>query len=115
MILRPDLLYILSISLLLTLILETLFAILAGVCSLRGFALVLLVNCVTNPPVVLLYTLFPSLPLKIVLEITVVLTEWLIYRRCADFTHRPLLFSLSSNAFSYLTGEGINLLLTLLP
>ena len=105
---------ILAISLLLTLLLEVPFAFLFGARDVRGLVLVVLTNCVTNPPVVLLYTLFPSFPLKIVLEIIVVLTEWLIYKHCADFTRRPFGFALSINAFSYLTGEVINHLLPLL-
>lgn len=109
-----DLFFILAVSLLLTLILETLFALLAGVRTGRGFLLILLTNCVTNPPVVLLHMLFPSLWLEILLEVAVVLTEWFIYKHCADFTRRPFGFALSANAFSYLSGEIINFVLPLI-
>lgn len=111
---RPDIFLILAISLILTLLLEIPFALAAGARNARSLLLVMLTNCVTNPPVVLLYTLFPSLPLKIALELAVVLTEWLIYRHCADFTRSPFVFALSINAFSYLAGEVINHLLPFL-
>ena len=39
------------------------------------------------------------------------LTEGLIYRSRADWLRRPFLFSLAVNAFSYLTGLLLNLLL----
>ena len=112
---RPDIFYILAISLLLTLILEVLFAFLIGkIRTSRGLLLTVLTNTLTNPPVVLIYTLFPSLPLKIALEIAVVLVEWLVYKTCSDEIRRPLLYALSINAFSYLTGEIINHILPLL-
>ncbi len=104
----------LAASLLLTLLFEGAFALAAGVRTGRGLLLVLLVNTLTNPPVVLLSTLFPSPLLKFALEAAVVLTEWLIYRRCADFLRRPFLFSLSINAFSYLAGAALNKLMHLL-
>ena len=95
----------LLVSLLLTLLLECAFAFVAGARTPRRLLLVALVNVLTNPPVVLLCTLFPS-PL-----LAAVLTEGLIYRSRADWLRRPFLFSLAVNAFSYLTGLLLNLLL----
>ena len=50
----------LLVSLLLTLLLECAFAFVAGARTPRRLLLVALVNVLTNPPVVLLCTLFPS-------------------------------------------------------
>ena len=109
----PTLFLTLGISLLLTLILEGLFAFfIGGIRSGRGMALTVLVNTLTNPPVVLLYTLFPSIPMKYALEIAAVLVEWLIYKKCSEEIGRPFLYALCINAFSYLTGELINWVMT---
>ena len=45
------------------------------------------------------------------MELAAVLTEGAIYRARADWLRRPFLFSLAVNAFSYLTGLLLNLLL----
>ena len=65
----------------------------------------------TNPPVVLLCTLFPSPWVTAAMELAAVLTEGAIYRARADWLRRPFLFSLAINAFSYLTGLLINRIL----
>ena len=101
----------LLVSLLLTLLLECAFAFVAGARTPRRLLLVALVNVLTNPPVVLLCTLFPSPLLTAAMELAAVLTEGLIYRSRADWMRRPFLFSLAVNAFSYLTGLLLNLLL----
>lgn len=110
----PTLFLTLGISLALTLLLEIAFAALVGVRSGKGLLLTVLANTLTNPPVVLIYTLFPSLPMKIALEIAVVLVEWIVYKKCSDRIRRPFLYALCINAFSFLAGEGINFLLTFL-
>ena len=111
----PTLFLTLGISLLLTLLLEGLFAFfLGGIRSLRGLLLTVLVNMLTNPPVVLTYTLFPSLPVKLALEVAAVLVEGFVYKTCSEEIRRPFLYALCINAFSFLTGELINLLLTFL-
>lgn len=105
----PTLFLTLGISLLLTLILEGLFAFfIGGIRSGRGMLLTMLVNTLTNPPVVLLYTLFPSLPMKLTLEIAVFLIEGLIYKKCSEEIRKPFLYALCINAFSFLSGELIN-------
>ena len=101
----------LLVSLLLTLLLECAFAFVAGARTPRRLLLVALVNVLTNPPVVLLCTLFPSPLLTAAMELAAVLTEGLIYRSRADWLRSPFLFSLAVNAFSYLTGLLLNLLL----
>lgn len=101
----------LLVSLLLTLLLECAFAFVAGARTPRRLLLVALVNVLTNPPVVMLCTLFPSPLLTAAMELAAVLTEGLIYRARADWLRRPFLFSLAINAFSYLTGLLLNLLL----
>ena len=101
----------LLVSLLLTLLLECAFAFVAGARTPRRLLLVALVNVLTNPPVVMLCTLFPSPLLTAVMELAAVLTEGAIYRARADWLRRPFLFSLAINAFSYLTGLLINRIL----
>ena len=101
----------LLVSLLLTLLLECAFALVAGARTPRRLLLVALVNVLTNPPVVMLCTLFPSPLRTAATELAAVLTEGLIYRARADWLRRPFLFSLAVNAFSYLTGLLLNLLL----
>lgn len=99
----------LIVSLALTLMLELGFALILGVRGRRNLALVALVNVLTNPPVVLLYSLFPSPLLTIAAELSAVFIEGVIYRAGTDF-RRPMLFSLSANAFSYLIGLALNAL-----
>ena len=111
----PTLFLTLGISLLLTLLLEGLFAFfIGGIRSLRELFLTVLVNMLTNPPVVLTYTLFPSLPMKLSLEVAAVLIEGFVYKKCSDEINRPFLYALCINAFSFLTGELINWVLTFL-
>lgn len=101
----------LLISLLLTLLFEGAFAFLVGARTSRRLLLVALVNLLTNPPVVLLCTLFPSPLLTAAMELAAVGVEGLVYRTCADWVRRPFLFSLAINAFSYFAGLLLNHLL----
>lgn len=107
---------ILAVSLLLTLILEELFALLWGLRGKREWGLVALVNCLTNPPVVLLYHTAAGLwhwnPALVAaaLEITAVVVEWRCYRAFSEQVKKPLLFALLVNLFSYGIGCVINLL-----
>ncbi|MBR4702862.1 MAG: hypothetical protein IKO91_03370 [Oscillospiraceae bacterium] len=106
----------LGVSLALTLVLELLFAFLWG---LRGRDLILciLVNVLTNPPVVLCALLWRAyapgpewLPVPL-LEAGAVLVEGLFYRRNGERVRRPFLFSLCANAFSYGLGLVFNALI----
>jgi len=104
----------LLISLLLTEVLELCFAYILKIRNKSDLLLVLVVNVITNPPVVLLSYLFntrtgvPQFLTVSVLETAAILTEGLYYRRYAEAIKRPFLFSLGVNAFSYLTGLLIN-------
>lgn len=105
-----DFIWTLLISLGLTIILELIFCLFFKLRGSHNFSLVVLVNILTNPPVVLLNHLLrqntdlPWVLLVLVLEITAVLVEGLYYRRYAEDIRRPFLFSLGANAFSYLSG-----------
>lgn len=120
-----DLLYSLFVSLLLTLLLELGFALLWSIRtpklrSKRELTLVVLVNCLTNPVVVLLANTalahwhWGALWLLPVLELCAILVEWLCYRACSETLRRPFLFSLCANLFSVLMGFALNLLWNLL-
>ncbi len=90
----------LAVSLALTLLIELAFAFVMRVKG-RDLLVVLLANCLTNPPVVLLHHLLGGTVLIIaVLEVSAVLVEWGCYRAATDIK-RPLLFSLTANAISY--------------
>lgn len=105
-----------GISLILTVFIElAVVSLFFGVRSKKEWLLVLLVNVLTNPPAVLLHWLgsidlpvLPDLWLQILIEITVVITETLIYH---SFTQKeswrirkPVLMSLTANLCSWLTG-----------
>lgn len=104
----------LGISLLLTLVLELLFALVWGKRSRHSLALVALVNLLTNPVVVLAhhlalrFTHLPQLWVVLVLEVAAVAVEALCYRKYGrDFT-RPWLFAFLANAFSFGIGLVLN-------
>lgn len=107
---------ILAVSLLLTLVLEEGFALVWGLRGRRELGLVALVNCLTNPPVVLLYHTATGLwhwsaaPVTVVLEAAAVLAEWRCYRAFSEQVRRPFRFALLVNLFSYGAGCVINLL-----
>ncbi len=106
-----------ALSLLLTLLLEEGFALAWGLRWRYELTLVALVNCLTNPPVVILHytavTLrgWPVLPVAAVLEISAVLTEAYCYRRGSRALKRPLLFAVLANLFSYAAGKALQILL----
>ena len=104
------------VSLLLTLLLEDLFALLWGIRNTQDLILVLLVNILTNPVVVFCYhaTHFYA-PNKLtaavaLLELAAVCIEWLLYRWSAHSIRHPFAFSLFANLFSFCMGFGISLL-----
>ena len=107
---------ILAVSLLLTLVFEEGFALLWGLRGRREMGLVALMNCLTNPPVVLLYHTaaglwhWNSLLVTVVLEGLAVLVEWRCCRAFSEQVKRPFLFALLINLFSYGAGCVINLL-----
>ncbi len=104
------------VSLLLTLLLEELFALFWGIRGTQDLFLVALVNVLTNPVVVFCYhvTRFYA-PDRLtaavaLLELAAVCTEWVLYRFYARQVKHPLLFSLLANLFSFCMGLGISLL-----
>ncbi len=105
----------LAVSLALTLALELGFALVWGLRGRRELAVVALVNCLTNPPVVLLHhtavsTLgWGNVPVTAALELAAVLVEWRCYKACSEQLKRPLLFAVLANAFSYGAGRIISL------
>jgi len=105
----------LALSLLLTLLFEVLFALAWGLHGKRELAIVVLVNILTNPAVVLLYTFSVSLwginPVvaTLILECMAVVVEWLYYRSCSYQLKRPLIFAFLANAISYSAGHLIQL------
>lgn len=116
-----NLLSSLAVSLLLTLILEVGFALLWSMRrrelrTKRELTLVVLVNCLTNPVVVLLTNTalahwhWGALWLIPILELCAILVEWLCYRACSEALRRPFWFSLCANLFSVLMGFVLNLI-----
>ena len=106
----------LAVSLALTVIIEGAFALLWGVRGRRELALTVLVNCLTNPAVVLLrHTAvrlwrWSAAPVTAVLECAAAAVEWRCYRAFSEQIRRPLLFSLFANAVSFGTGCLLNFL-----
>ena len=109
-------LIVLGVSLLLTLVFEEGFALLWGLRGKRELGLVALMNCLTNPPVVLLYYTavglwhWNAVLVTAVLEGAAVVVEWRCCRAFSGQVRRPFLFALLINLFSYGAGCVINLL-----
>ena len=100
----------LAISLLLTLLLEELFALAWGLRGRWELTMVALMNCLTNPVVVLLHytavTLWrwSALPVTAALEAAAVLVEWRCCRALSRQLRHPFRFALLVNLFSYSVG-----------
>lgn len=105
-----DFIWTLLISLGLTIVLELMFCLIFKLRGTYNFSLVVLVNILTNPPVVLLNhllkhsTALPQILIVLLLETAAILIEGFYYRRYAEDVKQPLLFSLGANAFSYFSG-----------
>lgn len=104
------------ISLLLTIILELLAAVVLGLRG-RDLLLTIIVNILTNPIVTAAFyilsgtTELPEPLIKTFLEIWAIVTEWLIYRKFGESIKRPLLLSVGLNGFSFFSGMLINYLI----
>lgn len=111
-----ELILILVISLLLTEVIEVLFAIAARVKSRRELMLIFLMNVVTNPPVVLITRLCryafgtKIYILALAAEIPVVIAEGLMYSKYSKNVKRPFVFAAAINVTSFSLGLGINFL-----
>ena len=105
-----ELLAALALSLVLTLVFEVFFFFIVGKRDKKDLLLVVMVNVLTNPVVVLLYwlaalyTTWNTTIVKIPLELFAVLTEGFYFRKYGRSLKRPFLFSLAANAFSFLMG-----------
>lgn len=99
----------LAVSLALTLLLEGLFGLLWGVRGRGDWRLLLLVNVITNPIVVTLHYCVSSVwTFTLLLELSAVTAEYLVYRRWGKTTRPAFLFALCANCFSYFTGVILN-------
>ena len=107
----------LGISLVLTMALEAGFFLLTGKRDKKDLLLLLLVNILTNPIVVLsfslvvFYTDWNAHIILIPLELFAVLVEGFYYKKYGNSFRRPFLFSLAANMFSFWAGELIQLFL----
>jgi hypothetical protein len=99
-----------AIALIATLALETLFFIIIRYRNKHDLRLLLIANVLTNPPLVLLtclndyYGVMDYMSLVLILEVAAVIVEWLIYRAYAEEIKKPFCFALAANAFSYVMG-----------
>lgn len=106
----------LAVSLLLTVLLEELFALAWGLRGRWELAMAALMNCLTNPVVVLLrYTAvylwrWDALPVTAALEAAAVLVEWRCCKALSRQLRHPFRFALLVNVFSYLSGCLLNFL-----
>ena len=109
-----DFVWTLLVSLALTLVLETLFCLAVGLRGTRNLTVIVLVNILTNPPVVLLNNILlkntnlPRFLIITVLELTAILVEALYYRSCGENIKHPFALSFGANTFSYFTALIIN-------
>lgn len=104
------------ISLLLTIVLELSAAAVFGLRG-RNLLLTMIVNLLTNPIVTASFYILSGLTqfseplIKLFLEISAVMAEWLIYRKFGENIKRPLLLSVGLNVFSFFSGMLINYLI----
>ncbi|MGB4660378.1 MAG: hypothetical protein WBI07_14470 [Mobilitalea sp.] len=114
---RLGIVWILVLSLTGTLLVEVIFAFAAGIRNKKDFALISLVNVLTNPAVVLLYYLMVNMTggnryiIIIPLETIAVFVEAAYYRKYGDGFKHPLLFSIGANLCSYSIGVAIGFLI----
>ena len=110
---QQDMIVNLLISLGLTLLFELIFSLAFKVRNIHDIILVILVNFLTNPPVVLTHnilergTSMPQIVIVLLLETSAVVIEGFCYKYSANNIRRPFWFSLGANAFSYLAGISI--------
>ncbi len=106
-------LYSLLLCLSLAVVIEIIVAFLLGIRAGRDLRLIACVNCITNPTVayitlwvLLLHSRIIYWATVVVLEITVVWAEYILYKRFLENAKiSPLLLSIIGNAVSY--GAGV--------
>lgn len=102
-----DFIWTLLISLGLTLVLEIAFCFVVGLRGARNFTVAILVNILTNPPVVLLNNIlgrtteFPPVLIIAVLELSAFFIEGLYYRSYGENIKHPFALSFDANTFSF--------------
>jgi hypothetical protein len=107
---------IMARCLILTVLCETIFAIIIGVRKKRDIVNIILVNIMTNPPLVsitfacnIFYGIQARNILLTILEIAVVFIEGFVYYKYLDFKKiNPFILALLLNAVSYGMGELYN-------
>lgn len=105
-----ELVWSLLLSLALTLALELSFCALVFKVRGRDLLLVVLVNILTNPPVVLTYVLlkpqigFSPYILTAMLEVSAIAVEAVCYKYCGKDIRRPIIMAVCANVFSYFIG-----------
>ena len=101
------LLRVMLYSLMMTEILELIFALIYGIRNKKDLCLVLLVNILTNPVVVLsyelmdYYTLFNPIVMTVQLELAAILIEGSYFKRYGENIRKPMVFAFCINLFSY--------------
>ncbi len=105
-----DIITTLLISLALTIAIELTFCTICGVRGVHDIMLVVLVNFLTNPPVVLTHNLirlntnFSPVALVLILETMVIIIEGFSYKYCSKKIKRPFVLSFTANFVSYFLG-----------
>ena len=112
----PFIINTLLFNLTIVLIIETAIAFVFGARKTKDIFTVMLVNILTNPPVVLsgltmaMFINHLEKPLLYVIEIIVFLLEGFIYSKCKTFcTKNPYLISFVLNFITFALGELINI------
>ena len=106
-----ELVWIMLVSLLLTIIIELVVAVMVGIRNQDDIRLVVLVNVLTNPVVVLTYylltnhTVWNTIYIILVLEVAAVFVEGFCYQKCSKKIRHPYLLSFGLNGISYLIGK----------
>jgi hypothetical protein len=109
-----DLLQVMLISLGLTVVLEVIFVLALKNRDIRLLVLIVLINILTNPPTVLIYTLltqygnFSPLYITLGLEMLVIFVEYRYLKSYRENMKYPLWLSIGMNVFSYTAGRIIN-------
>lgn len=112
-----EILQLLLLSLILTILIEVLFAWCYGVRDKKDYLLICLVNVLTNPPVVLIHTWllvalsYGGFLAKLPLELLAIGIEATLYKKYAKQILNPVIFSIVANVFSFFIGWLINWIL----
>lgn len=106
----------LGTSLILTIILEEIFAIMVGIRNKTNLLLICMVNVLTNPVVVFTYyiltyyTTFHSYIIIIPLELIAILVEFNYFKTYGKGFRHPFIFAICVNLFSFGIGKIIGII-----